>query len=622
MIIYNATRGEFTADVNKNLIELRIEEQFRKRMGHGTSSSEIRAWRNSLRYMNTVLMEGNIPDNAGVAIEYVIPSTSKRVDFLLSGGNKQDQDTVVIVELKQWETVFSTEKPSIVKTFVGRGLREMVHPSYQAWSYKAFIEDYNTEVQNSNIDLIPCCYLHNCSKTKPITTDFYASDLDSACLFGRRDVGRLTEFLHGKIVYGDNASIIQRIERGSLRPSKHLIEYLVSLLAGNSEFKLIDDQKVVYETALQLANLANQFDCEEKQVLLVEGGPGTGKSVLAINLLVELTKRNLVAQYVTRNNAPKEVFQAKLQGSFKKTRITNLFKGAGSYINETHESLGALIVDEAHRLSRKSGVFGNLGENQVMEIIRAANFSVFFLDEHQRVVLHDVGYGDEIRKWSKEFNANITEIKLESQFRCNGSDGYLAWVNNALQIRETANPTFEGIDYDFRVFDSPVELRNCIQKRHHENFQARMVAGYCWDWVSKKDPTLMDVLIPEHDFEMRWNLNSDGSLWIIKPDSISEIGCIHTCQGLELDYIGVIIGPDFVVRDNEVITDALKRSKDDRTIKGYKKLLKENPELAKSEGDSIIKNTYRTLMTRGQRGCYIFCVDQETNKYFKKVTQS
>ena len=618
MIIYNATRGEFTEDVSKNLIEFKIEEQFKKRLGHSTSPNEIRSWRNSLGYMNTVLKDGNIPEDAGVAIEYVIPSTSRRVDFLLSGRSDQEQDTVVIVELKQWDTVIGTEKPSVVKSFVGGGLKELVHPSYQAWSYKAFIEDYNTEVQDSSINLIPCCYLHNCANTEPITTDFYASDLELAHLFGRLEVGQLTEFLNGNIVRGDDTGIIQRIERGKLRPSKHLIEYLVSLLKGNSEFKLIDDQKVIYETALLLAEIANQSNCEDKRILLVEGGPGTGKSVLAVNLLVELTKRDLVAQYVTRNNAPREVFQAKLQSSFKKSRITNLFKGAGSYVNEPQQSLGALIVDEAHRLSRKSGVFGHLGENQVMEIIRAANFSIFFLDEDQRVILNDIGYRDEIKKWSEEFNANVTEMKLDSQFRCNGSDGYLAWVNNVLQIRETANPTLEGIDYDFRVFQSPVELQKCILKRHRENFQARMVAGYCWDWVSKRDSSLMDVKIPEHKFEMRWNLDSDGSTWIIKSSSISEIGCIHTCQGLELDYVGVIIGPDFVVRGNKVISNALKRSKHDRSIKGYKKMLKENPALAKSEGDSIIKNTYRTLMTRGQKGCYIYCVDHETNEYFEK----
>ena len=619
MIVYSATRGEFTEDVNNNLIESRIAEEFTKRLGHRTSPNEIRSWRNSLGYMNTALKQGDIPEDAGVAIEFVIPSTSKRVDFLLSGKSNQDKETVVIVELKQWENVSKTDKPSIVKTFVGRGIREMVHPSYQAWTYKAFIEDFNTEVQRSKIDLVPCSYLHNCIDTSEIISDFYDDDLSAAPLFGRHDARKIADFLNEHIVYGDHSRIVQRIEKGKLRPSKHLVEHLVSLLEGNQEFTMIDDQKVVYETALEFAERANQTKNADKQVLLVEGGPGTGKSVVAINLLVELIKRGLVAQYVTRNTAPREVFQAKLQGSFRRTQITNLFKGAGSYTDEPTQPLGALIVDEAHRLSLKSGPFGNFGENQVKEIIRAANSSIFFLDEDQRVILNDIGDREEIKKWSQEYGATLREIKLESQFRCNGSDGYLSWINNVLQIRETANPTLDGIDYEFRVFDSPNELRQSILERHDENFQARMVAGYCWDWVSKKDPTQMDVVLPEFDFAMQWNLSSDGSTWIIQPDSISEIGCIHTCQGLELDYVGVIIGLDFVVRGGEVLTDANKRSKNDRSIKGFKKMQKENPQLARAETDSIIRNTYRTLMTRGQKGCYIYCVDPETNSYFKNA---
>ena len=619
MIVYSATRGEFTEDVNNNLIESRIAEEFTKRLGHRTSPNEIRSWRNSLGYMNTALKQGDIPEDAGVAIEFVIPSTSKRVDFLLSGKSNQDKETVVIVELKQWENVSKTDKPSIVKTFVGRGIREMVHPSYQAWTYKAFIEDFNTEVQRSKIDLVPCSYLHNCIDTSEIISDFYDDDLSAAPLFGRHDARKIADFLNEHIVYGDHSRIVQRIEKGKLRPSKHLVEHLVSLLEGNQEFTMIDDQKVVYETALEFAERANQTKNADKQVLLVEGGPGTGKSVVAINLLVELIKRGLVAQYVTRNTAPREVFQAKLQGSFRRTQITNLFKGAGSYTDEPTQPLGALIVDEAHRLSLKSGPFGNFGENQVKEIIRAANSSIFFLDEDQRVILNDIGDREEIKKWSQEYGATLREIKLESQFRCNGSDGYLSWINNVLQIRETANPTLDGIDYEFRVFDSPNELRQSILERYDENFQARMVAGYCWDWVSKKDPTQMDVVLPEFDFAMQWNLSSDGSTWIIQPDSISEIGCIHTCQGLELDYVGVIIGLDFVVRGGEVHTDANKRSKNDRSIKGFKKMQKENPQLARAETDSIIRNTYRTLMTRGQKGCYIYCVDPETNMYFNNA---
>ena len=217
--------------------------------------------------------------------------------------------------------------------------------------------------------------------------------------------------------------------------------------------------------------------------------------------------------------------------------------------------------------------------------------------------------------------AALTELKLESQFRCNGSDGYLSWVNHALQIEETANPSLIGTDYDFRVCDSPNDLRKRIVELNRSNNKSRMVAGYCWDWESKNSPSVLDVRIPEHGFAMRWNLDSDGSLWIVMPDSVSEIGCIHTCQGLELDHVGVIIGEDFVVRDGKVITDALKRSRNDRSVRGYRSMLQDDPPTARRLADRIIKNTYRTLMTRGQKGCYVFCVDAETNAYFKSFVE-
>jgi len=284
--------------------------------------------------------------------------------------------------------------------------------------------------------------------------------------------------------------------------------------------------------------------------------------------------------------------------------------------------MDVLVVDEAHRLNEKSGLFQNLGENQIKEIIQAAKFSIFFVDEDQRVTLKDIGDKKEIRRWAESCAAEVTELRLESQFRCNGSDGYLAWVNHALQIGESATDNLNGISYDFRVCSSPNELFNLIVGKNTVANKARLVAGYCWNWKGKKNPEIKDIVIQEHNFAMRWNLGSDGGLWIISPQSVNEVGCIHTCQGLELDYIGVIIGPDFVIRDGIAVTDAGKRSSQDRSIHGYKKMLKEDPQKARMLTARIIKNTYRTLMTRGQKGCYLFSTDKETNDYFRAFIDS
>jgi len=274
-----------------------------------------------------------------------------------------------------------------------------------------------------------------------------------------------------------------------------------------------------------------------------------------------------------------------------------------------------LLVDEAHRLNEKSGMFNHLGENQIKEIIEASRFSVFFIDEDQKVTLKDIGSKDEIRFWANKAGAKVSEIALESQFRCNGSDGYLAWLDNTLQIRETANQTLLGTDYDFRVLDDPRSLHDLIKHKNMAKNKARLVAGYCWKWVSKKHPEIHDIVIGE--YQATWNLDTDGQAWIIKPRSVSEVGCIHTCQGLEVDYIGVIIGPDLIVRDGKIITVPEARASSDKSIHGWKKLIKEDPEVIKAQLDAIIKNTYRTLMTRGQKGCYMYSTDEETNLYFK-----
>lgn len=617
MIVYSATKQEFNYDVVANAIADKILGKFQEKLGRTTTPQEIESWKNSMQYMNNILGDKDIPGNAGVSIrEYKIPQTSNRIDFILTGRDQNKTDTAIIVELKQWSDARQTDKDAIVETYLGKGVREVNHPSYQAWTYAALLQDFNQTVREENIRLRPCAYLHNCEAYDVINHSFYKEHTQKAPSFLKNDTKRLQDFIKRYVKYGDANDIMYRIDHGKIKPSKSLADALVSLMQGNPEFIMIDDQKLVFETTLALAK---QSGSGGKHVLIVEGGPGTGKSVVAVNLLVELTRREKVVQYVTKNAAPREVYRSKLTGSFKKSHIDNLFKGSGSYHNAEPDSVDVLVVDEAHRLNEKSGMFQNLGENQVKEIIAAAKHSVFFIDEDQRVTWKDIGEKREIRKWAEAAGATVRELELASQFRCNGSDGYLAWVDNALQIRQTANDTLEGIDYDFRVLDSPNELSDLIFEKNRISNKARLVAGYCWDWVSKKDYNQDDIVFKDHNFSMKWNLATDGSLWIMKPETVNEIGCIHTCQGLELDYVGVIIGPDLIVRDGEIVAIAEQRSKMDSSIKGYKTLLKTNPQEAKARAETIIKNTYRTLMTRGLKGCYLFCADPETNAYFKQM---
>ena len=618
MIIYHASKKGFLEDVFNGRITDEINNAFVAHLGRHTSRNEVFSWRNSMMHMYKVLNTAEIPDDSSIAIEYQIPITSKRVDFIISGLDDKKKGNVVIIELKQWETAKLTTKSAIVKTHFQRGEVETVHPSYQAWSYAYMLENNNETIREQQICLTPCAFLHNYNPDDVINNPFYQEFIDKAPLFLKSDAGRLQDFIKERIKYGTKKDIIWLIDNGKLRPSKQLADSLSSMLKGRIEFMLLDDQKIVYETALAMARLSING---KKQVLIVEGGPGTGKSVVAINLLVQLTKEGFVSQYVSKNAAPREVYAAKLSGDFKKSYISNLFIGSGSFTEVPPNTYGALIVDEAHRLNLKSGLYGNLGENQIVEIIQSTKFSIFFVDDRQKIHIKDIGSKNAIEKYAEACGAVVQITKLNSQFRCNGSDGYLNWIDNTLQIKETANIRLSNEEYDFKIFSDPHELIRAIELKNKVNNKARIVAGYCWEWSSKKDSNAYDIIIPEFNFKKKWNLNSDKNLWIIERNSINEIGCIHTCQGLELDYVGVIIGNDLQFNDGEIVTDVAQRASNDSSVKGFKKLMKENKELALQSADELIKNTYRTLMTRGMKGCYIYCCDKDLAEHFQQQLQ-
>jgi len=623
VIIYRATKSKFLEDALSRDIEDVVAQAYRERVGAGVAHGEFRAWRESLMHMAKVLHDDGIPERSGIAIEYKIPQTNKRVDFIVTGLDDAKASKAVIVELKQWSRAQRTTKDGIILARRGgkAGEVEGPHPSYQAWTYAALMETFNTAVYEGGIGLRPCAYLHNYERDGVIDHSCYAPHIERAPLFlkGVAERRRLQEFIKRHVRYGDNGELIYRIEHGRIRPSKMLADCVLDMLRGNVEFVLIDEQKQVFETALAAARLAESGD---KQVVIVKGGPGTGKSVVAVNLLATLIGQERNARYVSKNAAPRAVYETRLAGSFRRTQINNLFSGSGNFSGAQPDSFDVLIVDEAHRLNEKSGLYGNLGENQIKELIAAARCTIFFVDDDQRVTLRDIGHVDSLREWARNLHANVTECELASQFRCNGSDGYLAWIDHTLEIRTTANERLDSAEFDFRVVDSPGELHDLIVDRNRGANRSRVVAGYCWEWNSKRDPTSYDIDLPEYDYRRRWNLTRDGSLWIIADESVNEVGCIHTCQGLELDYVGVIVGADLVVRNGRIVTVPERRARSDKSLSGLRQLAAANPKLAASEADRIIKNTYRTLLTRGLRGCYVFCVDPELAAYLRAHVES
>lgn len=623
MLVYEATKLGFIDDVDLGIIADKIRNKYIEVLKRKPSISEYTSWKNSMPYMRGVLSDNKIPDNAGIAIEYNLSPTNCRADFMISGYNNETSN-IIIVELKQWEK--ATEVPLMdgiykVNTYTGKGLREVNHPSYQALTYKSLLEDYNEIVQQKNIKIIPCAYLHNYyfEEDDTLISEHYKKYTSEAPLFGHNDVIKFRDFIKSNITQGDDATILHEIATSDIKPSKMLQDSLAQMLKGNKEFNMIDDQKIIYEYAIRTA--INTISSNKKSVMIIKGGPGTGKSVLAINLLIALNTRNLSCFYVTKNSAPRNVYSYKLKGKFTKTYINNLFQSSGNFINTEKDKFDCIIADEAHRLNEKSGRYSNKGENQIKEIINSSKFSIFLIDENQRVTLKDIGREDLIRQFANEMDANISTYELKSQFRCNGSNGYLSWLDRTLEINDTANFDFKGFNYDFRVLDDPNELRKLIETKNKINNKSRIVAGYCWEWPSgdsRKDPNYHEIKMPEKNFEISWNLE-DGEYFAIGSNSVHEAGCIHTVQGLEFDYIGVIIGPDMCYENNHIITDYTKRAKSDYSLRGIKEIAKEQgQDVAYKIADEIIKNTYRTLMTRGMKGCYIYCVDKNLSEYIKK----
>lgn len=417
--------------------------------------------------------------------------------------------------------------------------------------------------------------------------------------------------MESNIVFGDNGRIIRNVDNSKIKPSFKLQNEISNLIGNNKFFNLIDQQIIIYDNILSI--IRNQ---KENNVIIVKGKPGTGKSILAINLLNAIINIGRTCQYVTRNTAPRVVYSYRLKGEMKKNHIDFLFKSSGSYTEINDKSIDILIVDEAHCLTEKSGLFNNYGINQIMEIIKSSKNSIFFIDELQQVHLNDIGTIQNIKKFASDLNYKITELSLDYQFRCNGSDEYLTFIDYILGFNNKFDKKI--INYDFRVIDTPQQLFGLI-KQKNEIYDARLLAGYCWNWNKEElnNTNYHDIKI--EDFEISWNLGQNQTYAI--DESINEAGCIHSVQGLEFDYVGVIIGDDIKYRNDNIITDYESHGSADPSFKGIKKMFKDNYEEAKNKADMLIKNAYRVLLTRGSKGCYIYCQDEQYGEFIKKIVQ-
>ena len=619
MIVYSANKRLFVQDVKSGIIATKILNLIRERGLNAGQEREFESWHNSMKFMRDIVDDTEIDDDVQIAIEYNIPQTSKRVDFIIIGADAKDKENIVIVELKQWTKAEKVDDDMhfSVRTYVANDNRIVCHPSYQAYSYSRFLTNYSQTIFERNIHLIPCAYLHNyMPKYKSALSDeIYKDWFTSAPFFIMDEVQQFTEFVKKyitkKSAHGD---LLYLIENGRIRPTKSLQDALATMVRGTPVFDLLDEQAVCFDMCIR--TMLQCLKDRKKRTILIQGGPGTGKSVLAVNLLMHFITCACNAAYVTKNSAPRQAFLSILSGNRAENvaEIIQLFRSPFGLSQVPANSYDCLIVDEAHRLVKK--MYGDwTGENQVKECINASLLTIFMLDEDQAVTTKDIGSVQEISKWCKTLGSTIImreETKLYSQFRCNGSDAYIQFIDHLLQRgKETLAVSLPELNYDFQIFDDPTQMREALLEKNAINNKARMVAGYCYDWNVKNGRGDIDIDLPG-GFQAKWNLAND-KIWAINPRSFEEVGCIHTAQGLEFDYVGVLIGKDLSYEKETgcVVVNKLAISKDDKSsgIRGA----------SDEDARRLILNTYKTLLTRGQKGCYVYCEDEALREYFKEM---
>lgn len=615
MIILACTKKDFIKYVDDKTISNKVYDAYKDTFNKKTKLSQIKSWANSLPFLKDVLEV--LPDDTGITIEYGIPLSSKRIDVVISGYNIMHKPILVLLELKQWSYAKKVKnQDACVRTLIGKKEKNALHPAYQVLTYFELLNNYNEVIENDEIQIIPLVYLHNynLSIDDDLFDKKYYPYYSKVQMFGKDDVEDLKYFLENNICFGDNLKIINKVDDSPIKPTKKLLNVIQNMLQSKKEFTMLDEQKIIMESMNKI--ILDAYQSTKKKVIIIEGGPGTGKSVLALNALGELLNLGLVGSYVSKNMAPRKVYQSMLSSEYTNINIHDLFKSSGYFFRDRPNKYDFLLVDEAHRLQEKSGIRNNLGENQIKEIIDASKCSVFFVDEKQAITLKDIGSIANIEHFAKEADAEIFSYQLTSQFRCNGSDNYLEFIESLLYNKKDK----VHFNFDFQVIDSPQELYELIQEKNTNN-NARLCAGFCWNRYSKQADNQDYHDIKIGDFSISWNLKH-GEEFATRKNAIHEVGCIYNVQGLEFDYVGVIIGPDLKFNDRKVITDYTKRASTEKSLYGLQVLLKKDKETYEKLADTIIRNTYRVLLTRGIRGCYVYACDEKLQEHLKKIAKN
>ncbi|MCX6741729.1 MAG: DUF2075 domain-containing protein [Candidatus Pacearchaeota archaeon] len=612
MRLYEGTVQEFKKDIVNNSIAEKIADKFREYYKKSANESEFRSWDNSLRVLKDVLEQSKLLKNK-IVIEYELPYSAKRIDVILFGVDKGGSDNIIVIELKQWSNnnVKDSENEGNVLVKFGR-FKETPHPSLQVEGYYYYLKDFMSVFEETpKISLSACAYCHNYKKGEKevlYSTKFHKA-IEKYPLFSREDINELGKYFKEKLGKGDGLEVFGRFTHSILRPSKRLLDHTRDMIQKQQIFNLIDEQITPYNTIMHKARKLSKLS--EKSIIIVKGGPGTGKSVIALEVMGELLRKGKKVYHATGSSAFTNTLR-KILG----IRSSSLFKFFNSFTNHQENEIEVLICDEAHRIrktseSRYTPKIQRTETPQIEELIKAAQLLIFFIDEHQIVRPKEIGNIKLIRETAERLGVkenNIFEYELKTQFRCGGSDSYLQWLEDVLEINESKNILLQKEEkMKFNILSDPNELRKIIDEKNKQKKNcARIVTGFCWPWSAPRmDGTLVnDVKIG--NFEMPWEKKDEFWKWATDDSGMQQVGTVYTVQGFEFDYIGVIFGKDLVYNKEKESWEAKPENSYDGEVK------RNNPELLKH-----LKNVYRVLLSRAHKGVYVYFMDKDTENYFR-----
>ena len=615
MRLYEGSITEFSDAVVQNTLADKISASYQKYYGRTVGQSEYRSWQQSLNFLRNSFDFTGLKDNK-IVIEYELPYSTRRIDVLLFGNGNDARDSVVLIELKQWsnENIEDCETEGNIVVDYGRFKKEQPHPSLQVQGYHFDLKDFITMFgDESRVSLSSCAYCHNYSRHETNAVLFapkFHAEIAAFPVFAKEDVQKLGGYLKERLEGGNGLEVFGRFITSPIRPSKKLLEHTSEMINKQQTFNLIDDQIAAYNAIMHKAKKLAQTD--KKSLVIVKGGPGTGKSVIALEVMGELMRQGKTVFHATGSSAFTNTLR-KIVGS----RAQRLFKFFNSFNTTTPNSIDVLICDEAHRIRKTSNSRYTRREDrsdlpQVDELLRIAKLNIFFIDENQIVRPEEIGSIELIRAAAGQFGIakdEVAEFELKTQFRCSGSDAYLQWLDRVLGISEFEGESKFDARMEFKIFSSPSDMMAEIRKRNVEKKNsARIVAGFCWPWSDpNSDGSLVnDVQIG--DFSMPWEKKDTFWKWATDDSGMEQVGTVYTAQGFEFDYIGVIFADDLVFNATKGLWESVPGKSYDSQVK------RKNPDLTRH-----LQNVYRVLMSRAHRGVYVHFMDKETEKYFRNA---